>query len=431
MAKILLDYVFPISVVESIPQASTAFLKQAALVCKPKSGQDGNVGQLFECTNMTAVATRTDNAEAQQLFNAGMTKVYILLANDLDLETYLETHKNKFFTLLISSDFTDADIETGTQITTPGVKSEKKIQDILYRAKDAGSDGNSITINYDTGGTSPIDADDVSVAGSAITIQIEDGVSTAAEIAAAVEAKAEADALVEAIVDEGDETDPQDVFDSAVALEGGVTEVTDDGDGLAAGTYDGVIGVASDDEELLEDQAVISKRSAWFAKSANGAKNMLYAFGKLLSNLVNWRNQQYVEMPFGDDVNELGDANSLFDKKISFVIEDDEFGKRLGLFAAGGKAIVAPYILKNLRIDLQSAALSWIGLNQPQYTIKEATLLEQRLQEDVINAYIARGWIESGTIEISLQQENFVASGEISVPTPKALWRVFNEMTEA
>lgn len=427
MAKILLDYVFPITVIESIAQASTAFLKQVAVVAKPKAGQEGNVGELYECTSMTQVAARTDNAEAQQLFNAGMSKVYILLADDLQLADYLETHKGKFFTLLVSSDYSDSDI--GTVVTAAG-KASKKIQDVTYTAKTGGTAGNSITVNYDSGGTSPIDDSDVTVVGSAITVAIEDGVSTAQEIADAIEAKAAAAALVDVAVDAGDESDPQAVFGSAVNLEGGTAGSSDDGDNIDKGTYDGVIGVATTDADLAQAQGVISKRSAWFKKSANGNKNMFYAFGKLLSNLVNWKNQQYIEMPFNDDVDELGEAVSLFDDKVSFVINDDEFGNRLALFVAGGKAIVAPYIMKNLRVDMQSRALQWIAQNQPQYTVKEATLLEQRIQEDVINDYITRGWVESGVIEISLVQQNFVASGEIEVPTPKALWRVVNEMTE-
>jgi hypothetical protein len=53
-------------------------------------------------------------------------------------------------------------------------------------------------------------------------------------------------------------------------------------------------------------------------------------------------NQQYITMPFADDVGSLGEAETLFDDKISFVISDDEFGKKLSLFCAGGKAIAAP-----------------------------------------------------------------------------------------
>ncbi len=159
---------------------------------------------------------------------------------------------------------------------------------------------------------------------------------------------------------------------------------------------------------------------------------MFYAFGKLLSNLVNWNNQQYIEMPFDDGVDTLGDANNYFDERISFVLTDSEqYGNRLSLFAAGQRAIAAPYIQKNLMIDLQSRALQWISGNQPQYTLTQAALLETRLQEDVINSYIqVRKWISAGTVEITLVEDNFVATGAINVAEPKALWRVFNEMRQ-
>lgn len=434
MSKILLDYVFPISVIESIPQASTAFLKQACLVVKPKTGQEGNVGQLFTCTSMTQVQARTDNTDAQYLFDAGMSKVLILLADDLDLATYLTTHAGLFYTLLIAGGgggFTDEDIEEGVQIISPEVKASKKIQDLTFTSKLDGAEGNSISINYNTGATA--EAEVVTIANDTeISIQIEDGVSTAQNIADAIEAHSGANALVSVEVDEGDENDPQDAFGAAIPLEGGADEVTDGGDGLDVGPFPGVIGFATDDAAFAADQAALANRCAFFKKMANGARNAFFAFGKLLSNLSNWTNLQYVTMPVNDDVNSLGDANSLFDDKVSFVLNDDEFGNRLGLFAVGGKAIIAPYILKNLRIDLQSRALQWIAQNQPQYTAKEAALLETRLQEDVIENYISvRRWISGGTISISVTPGgNFTATGQIEVPTPNALWRVFNQMTE-
>jgi hypothetical protein len=135
-------------------------------------------------------------------------------------------------------------------------------------------------------------------------------------------------------------------------------------------------------------------------------------------------------MPVSDAIEELGDANALYNDKVSFVLSDDEFGNKLALFVAGGKAIVAPYIVKNIMIDLQSKALQWISGNQPQYTLKEAALLETRLQEDVINSYILRRMITAGVVEITLVNENFVASGDINISEPKALWRVFAEMRQ-
>lgn len=197
--------------------------------------------------------------------------------------------------------------------------------------------------------------------------------------------------------------------------------------GADFGDFEGVIGVASTDDTFLAVQAAILNRAAFHTTSGNKAKNMFYAFGKLLSNQSNWINQQYVSMPLADDVATLGDANGLFDDKISFVISDDEFGKRLALFACGGEAIVAPYVKRNLQIDMQSKALSYISGNQPSYTKTAAALLEDELQK-VVASYIERGWIEEGTVSVDLVEDNFVANGTINIAEPKALWRVFAEM---
>jgi hypothetical protein len=97
--------------------------------------------------------------------------------------------------------------------------------------------------------------------------------------------------------------------------------------------------------------------------------------------------------------------------------------------ACGGKAIVAPYIIKNMQIDMQSAALSFVSGNQPSYTKKNAALLENEEQK-VVDSYIERELIEAGTVEVLLEQENFVASGYINVAEPKALWRIFGEMRQ-
>lgn len=99
------------------------------------------------------------------------------------------------------------------------IKASKTIQDLTYTAKDAGVAGDEITINYNTGGS---DGDaTVSVADKAISVVIEDGVTTAETIANAIAAKAEAAALVTVAIASGKENEPQDVFGDAVALEGG------------------------------------------------------------------------------------------------------------------------------------------------------------------------------------------------------------------
>lgn len=306
--NILLDYFFPITAISPTPEASTAFLKQVLVVVKPKSGATEDTITL--CTSMTQVAALTDNTEAQQLFNAGMSRVYVVAVDDLDLATILEGHETDFYTILISSDYNDTEI-----------------------------------------------------------------------------------------------------------------------DALDFGAFAGVVGASSTDDAKNATRAAVENFCAFHTTSGNKAKNMFFAFGKLLSNSLSWLNQQYITMPFADDVNTLGKANSLFDDKISFVIDDTQFGKKLSLFACGGKAIVAPYIIKNLEIDLQSEALSYVSGNQPNYTKVQAALLEDELQK-VVQSYIDNQSIEAGTVEVKLENDNFVASTYINVSEPKALWRIFGEIRQ-
>lgn len=430
--NILLDYFFPITAIEPTPAASTAFLKQVCVVAKPKSGQEGNVGTIFECTTMTQVAARTDNAEAQQLFNAGMSKVFVLLSDDLELSSYLEGHESDFFTLLISSDYDKDDVTSAVADGTVTITD--------YAALVSGTD-DALAV----AGVSFVAQDGAATLGQATFQAATSNEATAISLAAQINAHATASALVTASVDgaivtivANDAGFPGN--DIAVAYTDNDTNVgltlgglsggkLAGGAGLEVGEFTGVIGVSEVDDDFLATQAAIANRAAFHTTTSNDAKNMFYAFGKLLSNSLNWLNQQYVTMPFADDVETLGDANALFDDKISFVISDDEFGERLALFACGGKAIVAPYISKNLQIDMQSAALSYISGNQPAYTKKQAALLEDELQK-VVDEYIDNELIEDGVVEVELEEDNFVASGNINIAEPKALWRIFGEMRQ-
>ncbi len=313
--KILLDYLFPVTLIEPTPAASTAFLKQVLVVGLPDTAVTKGVITL--CTSEANIAAKfaaQATAEAKQLLDAGMSKVYVLPVDTLDeVAAAIEGHETDFFTILITSDFADADVT-------------------------------------------------------------------------------------------GD---------------------------LDVGDFEGVIGVSSTDDTFLATQAAIANRCAFHTTSTNKAKNLMYAFGSMLSNSLNWRNQQYISMPVADDVENLGDAEALFDDRISFVISDDEFSNRLAFFVAGGKAITAPYIIRNLQVDMQSSALSYISGNQPGYTKTHATLLEDELQK-VIDEYIAapKQWLEAGEVSVDLVEDNFVASGSINVSEPKALWRVFAEMRQ-
>jgi hypothetical protein len=431
MSKILLDYVFPITVITPTPQASTAFLRQVGFLAKPKEGVDPNQVQLVTSISGLSVYLEGDSlAEAQQLFSGGMNRVYVVLSDVLDVEDLLTANQNLFYTLLISSDF---DIEGRL------AQGEIEITDFA----------NLIDTNPDTiqvAGVNFVAQAGAATPGDATFQAASSLAATATSLALQINEHEDASELVTAIA-EGAKVllyaNQPGEDGNAITLtytDGEPTTIgaTVSGDGTLEGgedakpslTFPGVIGASSTDRDVLDAFAVIEKRCAFHTTLANGARNMCYAFGRFLSNPVNWLNQQYITMPMNDNVTELGAANSFFDDKISFVINDGEFGNRLALFAAGGKAITAPYITKNLEIDLQSRALQYISGNQPDYTIKEASLLETRLQEDVINAYITRRWITEGVIDVRLFQDNFVASGEINISEPKAMWRVFSEMRQ-
>jgi hypothetical protein len=208
------------------------------------------------------------------------------------------------------------------------------------------------------------------------------------------------------------------------------------GAGVEVGTFKGVVGSYSNDKTKAAARAAVDKRCCMYATTSTKAKNLFYAFGKMLSNASDWKNQQFITMPYADDVDSIGEAEELFDDRISFVMDDEEYGKRLGFFACGGKAIVAPYVMRNLEIDLQSRALTYVTANEPAYTPTQAALLEDECSKvidnsgDGIPGYIQKGWILSGSIQITLEASNFVATGDAEVQDAGALWRVFVSMIQ-
>lgn len=438
--NILLDYFFKITAINPTPAASTAFLKQACVVVLPKEGV--TPGEFHTCTTEAQIAAVTANEEAFQLLAAGLSKVILLPMEDLDLSSALEGHENDFFTILISSDFDADDIEA-TQ--AQGVFTVSDYADLVS-------------------GT----ADTVSVAGVAFTAQAgavtpgeakfqaaTSNNATAASLAAQINEHATTKALVVASVVDNVVTvkaknagsagndiaaayadNDTNVGGAWTGLSGGKLA---GGDGLFVGAFEGVVAAATDDGEFNAEFAAQENRCAFPLHETYGAKNMMYAFGKLLANAVDWTNQQYISMPFDGDADTLGDADGFFDDKISFVINDTQFGNRLALFCAGGKAIAAPYIIRNLEIDLQSKGLQYVSANQPGYTLTQAALLEDELQkvidgdgeENGDQGYVGRGWITDGSVDIRLEQDNFVASGYIEVPTPRAMWRIAGQIKQS
>jgi len=428
---LLLDYAFPIEAIEALAEPSTAYLNRVCVITKPKSGQESNVGTIFQCLSMAEVAVRTNNTNAQQLFNAGLTQCYVLLANDLDLSTYLATAKT-FFTLLISDDFNKDDI------TANQAQGKFTVSDYTHFTQ-AGID--TITIN----GVVLTAQDGAVVAGQPTFRAATSNNATASSIVSQINALSTLNNVVIAtVVDNVITVKAKNagsagnlitaIYTNAGGTAGGAwTELVSGklagGDGLFLGTWNGVVGVSSDNLAFLEAQAMITKRTAFFGNATNGAKSMFFAFGKLLAGAT-WRNQQYVEMPVDDGIDTKPEALNLYNARISFALNSDQYQNRLAFFANNRKAIVAPYLSELFQLMMQGWGVGYIALNQPAYTILQASLLEDYLSGEADKTFVQTNLIENISVQISLVENNFKASGILQIAEPKALWRVSSVLTE-
>jgi len=262
---LLLDYAFPIDAIEALAEPSTAYLKRLCVVAKPKAGQEANVGTIYQCFTMIDVGVRTNNLNAQQLFNAGLTQVYILLANDLDLVNPLST-ENRFFTLLISDDFNKEDIIANqaqgvftvsdyTHFTQSGIDTIT-INGVVLTAQDTAvvlgqPTFRAATSNNATASSIVAQINALSTLNTVVIATVVDNVIT-------VKAKNSGSGgnLITAIYTNAGGT-------VAGAWTGLVSGKLAGGDGLFLGTWNGVVGVSSDNLAFLEAQAVITKRTAF------------------------------------------------------------------------------------------------------------------------------------------------------------------------
>jgi hypothetical protein len=427
---LLFEYAFPIQAIEALAEPSTAYLNRVCVVAKPKSGQEANVGSIYQCFTMLDVLARTNNTDAQQLFDAGLTQCYVLLANNLDLATYLATAKT-FFTVLISDDF-DKDAITISQadgiatITAfaalvAGTADTLTVGEIVFTAQATSAVLGEATFQSAT-------SNEATASSLATQINAHNGtknlvIATAVGAVLTIKAKnsgSNGNNIVLAYNSNGS---------VGLVLSGITAGKLDGGAGLFLGNWNGVVGVSSDNLAFLEAQAMITKRTAFFGNATNGAKSMFFAFGKLLSS-ASWKNQQYVDMPVNDGIDTLAEAMNLYDLRISFVLNSIEYSNKLAFFANNRKAIVDPYLSELFKIKMQFWGVEYISINQPTYTVKEASLLEDYLKEQADQTFIDTNLIESLKVSIDLVENNFTATGALVIAEPKALWRIKAVLTE-
>jgi hypothetical protein len=193
-------------------------------------------------------------------------------------------------------------------------------------------------------------------------------------------------------------------------------------------SWGGVRGFSDTDQLILASEAITQTVCAFMHTGAiNDAYQMNFAFGSFLSTAA-WRNQQYIGIaqPIGSVVS-LGLAESLFNDRVSFFLDDTESGTRLGFFVAGGKSITTPYISKEIELMMQFNMTNFITINQP-YNVKLERMELEKIGAAMISDYIDQGYLDPDGVNeliVTDSAETFVVAGSLTTSPAIALWRVF------
>lgn len=194
-----------------------------------------------------------------------------------------------------------------------------------------------------------------------------------------------------------------------------------------AWSRDYVLGWATTDKAKAIAAAVGSDVCAFFDATDENGILMYRAFGQLLSQNT-WKNLQLTRLDDSDTygVTDLGVAEELFNAGVSFALTDPEYKTCLALFAAGKKTIVAPYILKQARIQTQSLFTQYLSLRNPNYTIREAGMIENYLNSNMQQIYVQTDLVERLSIKVDLDSatDDWYVAGVLQVRKPRAIWRM-------
>lgn len=194
-------------------------------------------------------------------------------------------------------------------------------------------------------------------------------------------------------------------------------------------TRDYVLGWSTTDQGKAKTAAAGTDVCAFYDPVDTMGILMYRAFGQFLSQTgTTWKNLQLTRLDDSDTygVTDLGVANDLFDSKVSFAITDPEYKTCLALFAAGGKTIVAPYVLKQAKIQTQSLFVQYLSLRNPAYTVREAGLIESYLSNNLNKLLVETDDIEqlSITVDLDSSLDDWYVAGILQVRQPRAIWRM-------
>lgn len=186
----------------------------------------------------------------------------------------------------------------------------------------------------------------------------------------------------------------------------------------------------------LTEAEELSKTDAVFYDAGGSYAGAYEQFGYFLTQ-VYWRNNQYYVLD-GDNpastITTLGEADSLFEKRISFYLNGSD-GPTLGFFGCGGEAITKTYLNKLIQLETQEAITSYIQVNEPNDTAVQRINIEEAAMA-VIEKYEGYPYFyldadKNNYIHILKSDDMYFVDGEAEIKIADPIWRAQIQVKEA
>lgn len=308
LGESLNGYFMPIVVKPAPTPTALGYLKRLCLVVKPKTGVSE---QFIQLTDSGTLPNYTNNVNGYQIFQ-NLNSVYLAVCSDLStLDDLINPNLSEFFTLLLSDDYSEADIAT-----------------------------------------------------------------------------------------------------------------------LAKGNFKGVVG--ANIATLLNSTTFANQPNQVASCNAN-ANDLSYLFGLLLAQ-NDWSNLQAVVVPLANPIKSTYD--DYFDKKISFIGTDKISGihKVCGFFC-GGRPIVTPYIMEQLKNQLQDEWQAYLVRNSPSVSGLNCAKIQSYLYDEVLDNYIQTEEYNTrplvyANIKVYMENDDFAGKCDIEISKITAWWRLLTTIIE-
>jgi hypothetical protein len=205
---------------------------------------------------------------------------------------------------------------------------------------------------------------------------------------------------------------------------------TDEIASVNIGTFKGVLAANFTVLDLASAFALGLNQVASCNSTAN---DLTYLFALLLSE-NNWNNLQAAQTPNGSPIASAFD--DYFDKKLSFIGTDKISGvhKVCGFFC-GGRPIITPYVMEQLKVELQDEWQAYLVKNSPNVSELNCAKIQSYLYDGVLINYIQTDEYPNrpltyANIKVYMENSDFAGKCDIEISKVTAWWKLLTTITE-